>query len=175
MSPKPGCVRAFGGIAPRLAEGVYLAETAVVVGDVELGPDASVWFGAVVRGDVGWVRIGARSNVQDLSMIHMTTGTSNTEIGDDVTIGHGVIVHGATIGDGALIGMGSILLDNARIGERALIGAGSLVSGGQTIPPRVLALGRPARVVRELTAEECEQGRLLSARYVELARKHRVG
>jgi carbonic anhydrase/acetyltransferase-like protein (isoleucine patch superfamily) len=167
-------VRAYAGIQPRLAERVYLAESAVVVGDVELGEDSSVWFGSVLRGDVGFIRVGARTNIQDLSMLHMSQGISNAVIGDEVTVGHGVIIHGATIESGALIGMGSILLDNARVGEEALVGAGSLLSSGFVVPPRTLALGRPARVVRELLPEEWAQGRMLAARYVEVARAHRA-
>ncbi len=166
-------VRGYAGKAPRLGSRVFLAETAAVVGDVELGDDASVWFGSVLRADVGYIRIGARSNVQDASVVHMTTDLSNAEIEEDVTVGHGVIVHGARIRSGALIGMGSILLDNAVIGEQSWIGAGSLVAAGVEIPPRRLALGRPARVIRELTPAECEEGRLLAARYVGLAARHR--
>jgi carbonic anhydrase/acetyltransferase-like protein (isoleucine patch superfamily) len=167
-------VRGYAGSVPRLGNRVFLAETAVVVGDVELGDDSSVWFGAVLRGDVGYIRVGARSNIQDASVVHMTTALSNAEIEEDVTVGHGVIVHGARIKSGALIGMGSILLDNAVIGEQSWIGAGSLVPAGAVIPPRRLALGRPARVIRELTPEESEEGRMLAARYVGLAERHRA-
>jgi carbonic anhydrase/acetyltransferase-like protein (isoleucine patch superfamily) len=167
-------VRGYAGSDPRLGDRVFLAETAVVVGDVELGDDSSVWFGTVLRGDVGYIRVGARSNIQDASVVHMTTGLSNAEIEEDVTVGHGVIVHGARIKSGALIGMGSILLDNAVIGEQSWIGAGSLVPAGVAIPPGRLALGRPARVIRELTPEECGEGRMLAARYVGLAERHRL-
>lgn len=168
-------LRGFAGKVPKLGRDVYLADNAAVIGDVEIGDDSSVWFGAVLRGDVGFIRIGARSNVQDLSTVHMTTAMSNTEIEDDVTIGHGVIVHGARIRRGALIGMGSILLDNATIGEEALVGAGSLVPARMTVPPRVLVLGRPAKVVRELDPEELAEQRVFAPRYVELARAHRAG
>jgi carbonic anhydrase/acetyltransferase-like protein (isoleucine patch superfamily) len=170
----PPILRDYNGISPRLAERVYLAETAVVVGEVEIGEDSSVWFGSVLRGDVGAIRIGARTNIQDLSMLHMSQDISNAVIGDEVTVGHGVIIHGATIESGALIGMGSILLDNASVGEEAVIGAGSLLTVGFAVPPRTLALGRPARVVRDLRPEEWDQGRLLAARYVEVARAHRA-
>ena len=167
-------MRGYAGKAPRLGNRVFLAETAAVVGDVELGDDSSVWFGAVLRGDVGYIRVGARSNIQDASVVHMPTDLSHAEIEEDVTVGHGVIVHGARIRCGALIGMGSILLDNAVIGEEAWVGAGSLVPAGVVIPPRRLALGRPARVVRELTPEECQEGKKLAARYVGLADRHRA-
>jgi carbonic anhydrase/acetyltransferase-like protein (isoleucine patch superfamily) len=168
----PALVRGFSGVTPRLGERVYLSETCVVLGDVVLGDDVNVWFGAVLRGDVGYIRVGARTNIQDLSMLHMSRSISNTEIGEDCTIGHNVIVHGATIGSGALIGMGAILLDNAVVGEGALIGAGALLRSGFVVPPRTLVVGNPARVVRELDAEESKQGSVLAARYLELSRAH---
>jgi len=167
-------VRPFRGIQPKIAAGVYLADTARVIGDVEIGEGASVWFGSVLRGDVGAIRIGARSNIQDLSMLHMSFGTSNTVIGEEVTVGHNVVIHGALIGDGALIGIGAILLDNCEIGAEALIGAGSVVTAGTKIPPRMLVLGQPAKVVRELKPSEWSQGRLLAARYVEVAKAHQA-
>src|SRR5690606_10142884 len=165
-------VRAVLGKVPRLGARVYLAETAVVVGDVELGEDASVWFGSVLRGDVGSIRVGARSNIQDLSMVHMTSGVSNAWIEDDVTVGHGVIVHGARIRSGALVGMGAILLDGVEIGEQAWVAAGSLVPPRMRVPPRTLVKGRPTKIARELTPEEWLEGARLAAHYVELARAH---
>jgi carbonic anhydrase/acetyltransferase-like protein (isoleucine patch superfamily) len=165
-------IRSFGEHSPRLAPSVYLADTAVVTGDVEIGEDSSIWFGAVLRGDVGFIRIGARTNIQDLCMVHMSRSLSNTEIGDDVTVGHSVIIHGARIHSGALIGMGSILLDNVVVGEEALVAAGSLLTSGLQVPPRTLVRGRPGRVVRELTAEEAAEGRKLAARYVEVGRTY---
>jgi carbonic anhydrase/acetyltransferase-like protein (isoleucine patch superfamily) len=167
-----GIVRPYAGVSPRLGQGVYVAPTAAVVGDVELGDEASVWYGAVLRGDVGRIRIGRRTNVQDLVCIHMSLGTSNAEIGDEVTIGHHATIHGAQIGDGALIGIGSILLDNAVIGAEAWVGAGTLVPAGMKIPPRVLVFGRPARVVRELDAQDYLLGRQLAERYLGVAREH---
>jgi carbonic anhydrase/acetyltransferase-like protein (isoleucine patch superfamily) len=166
-------VRPFAGILPKIADGVFIADTARVIGDVEIAADASVWFGSVLRGDVGKIRIGARSNIQDLSMLHMSLGISNTVIGEDVTVGHRVVIHGATIGDGALIGMGAILLDNCEVGAEALVGAGTVITAGTKIPPRTLVLGQPGKVVRELRENEWRQGRLLAARYVEVARAHR--
>jgi len=165
-------VRGFAGKLPRLGVGVFLADTAVVIGDVELGDDVNVWYGSVLRGDVGFVRIGARSNIQDLSMVHMTTALSNAEIGEDVTVGHGVIVHGARVESGALVGMGAILLDNCVIGEEAWVAAGSLVSSRTEVPPRTLVRGSPARVVRELNDEEAQRGRLTALHYLDLARGH---
>jgi carbonic anhydrase/acetyltransferase-like protein (isoleucine patch superfamily) len=165
-------VKGFAGRSPRFEAGVYLAETATVIGDVALGEDSSVWFGSVLRGDVGSIRIGARTNIQDLAMVHMSHEISNAEIGDDVTVGHSAIIHGARVGNGCLIGMGSILLDNSEVGDEALVGAGSLLSVGFRVPPRTLAMGRPAKIVRPLTPEEWRQGRVLAERYVELARVH---
>ena len=171
----PAIIRGFGGKTPRLGSGVFVADTAVVTGDVELADGVNVWFGSVLRGDVGWIRVGARTNIQDLSMLHMSHAISNAEIGEDVTVGHGVIIHGAIIGSGALIGMGSILLDNAEIGEEALVAAGTLVTKGTKVPPRHLIRGNPGKVVRELEPEEWKAGRELAARYVELARGYLGG
>jgi carbonic anhydrase/acetyltransferase-like protein (isoleucine patch superfamily) len=168
-------VRPFQGIVPKIAARVFIADTARVIGDVEIGEDSSVWFGSVLRGDVGAIRIGARSNIQDLSMLHMSHGISSTVIGDDVTIGHNVVIHGALIGNGALIGMGAILLDNCEIGEEAVIAAGTVITGGTKIPPRSLVLGQPGKVVRALRGNEAQQGRLLAARYVAVAQAHRDG
>lgn len=171
----PDSVRPFRGVAPRIAAGVFVADTARVIGDVEIAADASVWFGSVLRGDVGSIRVGARSNIQDLTMLHMSLGISNTVIGEDVTVGHRVVIHGALVGDGALIGMGAILLDNCEIGAEALIAAGTVVTAGSKIPPRTLVLGQPGKVVRDLKESEWQQGRLLASRYVEVAKAHRDG
>ncbi|MEI9950739.1 MAG: gamma carbonic anhydrase family protein [Pseudomonadota bacterium] len=165
--------RGFKGIWPRVAESVFVADTARVIGDVELGEDVSIWYGSVLRGDVGSIRVGARSNIQDLSMLHMSSGISNTVIGEEVTIGHHVVIHGASIGDGALIGMGAILLDNCEIGAEALVAAGTVILAGAKIPSRTLVVGAPGKVVRDLDESEWKQGRLLAARYVEVAREHR--
>lgn len=167
-------VRAFQGIWPILEQGVFIADTARVIGAVELGQDVSVWYGSVLRGDVGKIRVGARSNIQDLSVLHMSRDLSETEIGEEVTVGHRVIIHGARIGDGALIGMGAILLDNCEIGSEALIAAGALIPMGAKIPPRTLVVGQPGKVVRDLKEHEWRQGRELAARYVEVARAHRA-
>jgi carbonic anhydrase/acetyltransferase-like protein (isoleucine patch superfamily) len=167
-----GIVRPFRGVAPRIGRGVYLAPTAAVVGDVELADEVSVWYGAVLRGDVGRIRIGPRTNVQDLACIHMSLGVSHAEIGAEVTIGHHATLHGAIVGDGALIGIGAIVLDNAVIGHEAWVGAGALVPAGMQVPPRVLVLGQPARVVRELDESDYVLGRKLAARYVGVARDH---
>lgn len=169
MSP---IVRPFRGIVPRIARGVYLAPTAAVIGDVDLGEEASLWYGAVLRGDVGTITIGRRTNVQDHACIHMSLGLSNAVIGAEVTIGHHATLHGARVEDGALIGIGSILLDNCVIGHEAWVAAGSLVPAGMQVPPRVLVRGEPARVIRELGQDEWLLGRQLAERYVGVAREH---
>jgi carbonic anhydrase/acetyltransferase-like protein (isoleucine patch superfamily) len=167
-------IKALGERVPRIAPDVFIAENAVVVGDVEIREGASVWYGAVLRGDVGSIRIGARTNVQDLAIIHMTGGLSNSEIAEDVTIGHGAILHGGKIGRGALIGMGSVVLDNADIGEEAIVAAGSVVPPNMKVPPRVLVRGIPAKVVRELTEEERREGVRGALVYGELSKLHRT-
>jgi len=164
-----GLVKRYRQVAPRLGAGVWLAETAAVIGDVVLGEGTNVWYGSVIRGDVGAVVIGSRVNVQDLCCIHMTENLSSSIIEDEVSLGHGVIVHGARIETGALIGMGTIVMDNAVIGAESIVGAGSLVTAGTIIPPRVLALGRPARVVRPLRDDEVDAGRKTARKYVRLA------
>lgn len=166
-------VRAFQGQAPRWGKEVFLAENASLIGDIVLGDRVNIWYGAVLRADVGKVRIGHSTNIQDLSCIHMTTAISDAIIGNEVTIGHCVVVHGAIIGDGVLIGMGSIIMDNAEIGEGSIIGAGSLVTAGTKIPPRSMAFGRPARVVRELRPDEIGGARATAEKYVGLAAEHR--
>lgn len=147
-------VRPYDGKSPRLGARVFVAENATLVGAVELGDDASIWFGTVLRADVNPIRVGARTNIQDNCVVHVTNETWPTIIGDDVTIGHAAIVHGCTIGNGALIGMGSRVLDGAVVGEQALVGAGALVPEGMHVPPRTLVVGVPARVKRPLTDEE---------------------
>lgn len=147
-------IKSFIGRTPQYDDSNYIAETAVVIGDVTLGEGASIWHHCTVRGDVNWIRIGEASNVQDNTVIHVTHGTAPTQIGDRVTIGHGAIIHGCTIEDDVLIGMGATVMDHAVIGTNSIVGAGALVTGGTEVPPRSMVLGSPARVVRELTDEE---------------------
>lgn len=147
-------LRPYGGKTPLIGSRVFVAENAAVIGDVTIGDDSSIWYSTTIRGDVDRIRIGARTNVQDNCAIHVTGGAFTTTIGDEVTIGHGAIVHGCTIHRGALIGMGARVLDGAVIGESALVGAGALVPEGMKVPPRVLVVGVPARVRRPLTEEE---------------------
>lgn len=165
-------IRNFGDKSPQIAQDVFIAENATIIGDVQIGSEASIWYGVVLRGDVGAIRIGARSNVQDLSMIHMTGGASDSVIGDDVVIGHGAIIHSARIASGALIGMGAILLDDCTIGEGAVVAAGSVVPPRMTVEPFTMVRGSPAKLARPLTEAERAMGRRGAAGYVELMRKY---
>ena len=159
---------------PVIGRDVFVAPNATLIGDVELGDEASVWFGAVIRADIGPIRIGPRTNIQDLACIHLTGGVSRTTIGADVTVGHGAILHGCSVGDRCLIGMGSIILDNAVIGEGSLVGAGALVPPRMRIPPRSLVLGNPGKVAREVTDEEADMGLAGAQHYLENARRFLV-
>ena len=132
----------------------YVDQSAQVIGDVEIGPESSIWMGAVVRGDVNVIRIGARSNVQDGSIVHVMHDTHPTRIGDDVTIGHAAVVHGCTIADRVLVGMSATILNGAVIGEDSIVAAGSLVTEGMVVPPRSMVMGVPAKVRRSLTDDE---------------------
>ena len=144
----------YAGKRPKIGKGAYVSDNVTLVGDVEIGEDASIWFGTVLRGDVHSIRIGARANIQDNCVVHVTAGTQPVTIAEEVTIGHGVIAHGCSIGRGALIGMGSRVLDGAVVGEQALVGAGALVPEGMRVPARTLVVGVPARVKRALTPDE---------------------
>jgi carbonic anhydrase/acetyltransferase-like protein (isoleucine patch superfamily) len=161
------------GHRPVLDPTAFVAPSASVVGDVVVGVESSVWYGAVIRGDVMPIRIGARTSIQDNSVLHATGGWCDTLVGDDCTIGHSVILHGCKVGHRVLVGMGSIVLDEAEIGDGAMIGAGSLVTARSKIPPGVLAHGRPCKVVRELTDEERAKVLEASELYVRYAREHR--
>jgi carbonic anhydrase/acetyltransferase-like protein (isoleucine patch superfamily) len=147
-------VRAYQGKEPRFGSRVFLAENCSLIGDIEVGDDCSIWYGAVLRGDIHHIRIGARTNIQDNSVLHVEQGTGPTIVGEEVTIGHAAVVHGCTIHRGALIGIGAKVLSHAVIGEQALVGAGAIVQEGMEIPPRTLAVGVPARVKRDLKPEE---------------------
>jgi carbonic anhydrase/acetyltransferase-like protein (isoleucine patch superfamily) len=152
----------------------FVAETGIVIGDVALGEDCSVWFGAVLRGDTERISVGARTNIQDLCMLHSDAGFP-LELGEDCTLGHRAIVHGATVGAGSLIGMGAIVLNGARIGRGSIVGAGALVTEGKEFPDGMLIVGAPARAIRELTPEQQEQARETAAHYVANARRFAEG
>jgi carbonic anhydrase/acetyltransferase-like protein (isoleucine patch superfamily) len=159
---------AFRGRSPSIHETAFVAWNAEVGGSVELGQGVSVWYGAVVRGDLAPISIGEESNVQDGAILHVVEGGPCT-IGKGVTIGHGAIVHACTVGDYSLVGMGSIILDGAIIGSESIVGAGALVTQGKRFPPRSMILGSPAKVVRNLTPDEVESLREHARKYAELA------
>jgi len=139
---------------PKIHETTFVAPSADIIGEVEIGEQSSVWFQVVIRGDVNWIKIGSRTNIQDASMLHVTRKTSPLKVGDDVTVGHSVTLHGCTVGNRVLVGMGAVVLDDAEIGDDSIIGAGALVTKGKKFPPRSLIVGSPAKVSRELTPEE---------------------
>ncbi len=153
------------GIAPQLDDSVFLAPGACVIGDVQIGEQSSLWFNVVVRGDVNSIRIGKRTNIQDGTIIHVTRDTHPTVIGDDVSVGHSVTLHGCTVEDGCLVGIGAIVLDGAVVGASSLVAAGSVVSPGTQIPPRSLVVGSPGRVKRTLTEDECSNIHSIASRY----------
>jgi carbonic anhydrase/acetyltransferase-like protein (isoleucine patch superfamily) len=154
---------------------VFLAETCAVIGDVVIGDESSIWYGTVVRGDVMPIRIGARTSIQDNTVVHVTSERFGTTIGSDCTVGHGAIIHACTVEDLCLIGMGSIILDGAVIGRGSLVGAGALVTPGTLIPPGSLVIGSPAKVKRPLNDKEREQITYGAQHYVELTRRYLAG
>lgn len=162
-------LRRFGEKEPVVGEGTFLAETAVLVGDVVVGKRSSIWYGAVLRGDVFHIRVGDETSIQDNSVIHVTRGRNASLVGSRVTVGHSVNLHGCTIGDECIIGMGSIVLDAAVVEARCIVAAGSVVAPGARIPAGTLAIGSPARPKRDLTAEELGWLTGAAQHYVELA------
>lgn len=162
----------YRGVLPRIDGSVYVAPQTSIIGDVTIGANSGIWFGAVLRGDVQPITIGARTSIQDNTVVHATGGWVPTVVGDDVTVGHAVILHGCTIANMVLVGMGSILMDEAHIGSDTMIGAGSLVTAKTRIPSGVLAMGRPAKPIRDLTEKEHNRLREASATYVEKAAEY---
>jgi gamma-carbonic anhydrase len=167
-------ILAYDGQTPQIADDAYVQSSAQVIGDVVIGSESSLWFYAVVRGDVERIRIGRRTNVQDHSTIHVTNERWPTILGDGVTVGHRVVLHGCSIGDHCLIGIAAVVLDGVEVGSETLVGAGSLVVPGTKIPPRSLVLGSPAKVVRELRSEEIRRLRDPAGLYVGYARRYRA-
>jgi carbonic anhydrase/acetyltransferase-like protein (isoleucine patch superfamily) len=163
---RPPVLRAYRGLLPTVHETAYVDPSAQVIGDVAVGSESSLWMNVVVRGDVHRIRIGRRTNLQDGTIVHVMRGTHPTSIGDDVTIGHGVIVHGCTIGDRCLIGMGVILLNGVSVAEDCIVAAGSLLPEGMAVPPRSLVMGSPGRVRRPLTDAEVASILDYATRYV---------
>lgn len=166
-------IRPFRGVHPQIHPTAYVDPSAQVIGDVHLGEEASIWCNCTIRGDIHYIRIGDRSNVQDNSVIHVHQGTHPTILEEEVTVGHSATIHGCYVERGCLIGIGSILLDDVRVGEKSLVAAGSLVSPGTIIPPRSLVMGFPARVKRPLTDEEVANLEHFWKNYVGLTREYR--
>lgn len=171
-------IRSFQGMQPKIDKSAFVAETAVIIGDVEMGPESSIWYNCVVRGDVNSIRIGARSNVQDLSMLHVTHKKHADDpgapliIGDDVTIGHSVTLHGCTLENGCFIGMQAIVMDKVVVGEGALVGARALVTEGTIIPPHTMWIGSPAKYKRDLTPDEIAWLKKSAGNYVKYSRQY---
>jgi carbonic anhydrase/acetyltransferase-like protein (isoleucine patch superfamily) len=171
-------IKPYQGKTPRIDPTAFVAETAVIIGDVEIGPRANIWYGVVIRGDINHIRIGAETNIQENTVIHVDfndrgLGDCATIIGERVTVGHGAILHGCQIADDCLIGMGATVLSGAKIGAGSVVAAGALVREGQQIPERSLAMGMPAEVKRQLPQEAVEKIRQSAASYVELAAQHK--
>ncbi|HOE17724.1 MAG TPA: gamma carbonic anhydrase family protein [Syntrophorhabdaceae bacterium] len=165
----------FNGIHPRIDPTAFIADNAVVIGDVEIGPGANIWFYSIVRGDKHYIRIGANCNIQDACVLHIAKGLHPLILEEGVVLGHRVVVHGCSIGRGSLIGIGAIVLNGAEIGEESIIGAGSLVTPRTVIPPRSLAIGIPAKVVRALTDEDVRIARETAEDYRGLAKVYAKG
>jgi carbonic anhydrase/acetyltransferase-like protein (isoleucine patch superfamily) len=159
-------IRQFKDIVPVVADTAYVDESAQVIGDVEIGAESSVWMNVVIRGDVNAIRIGQRTNIQDLTLLHGMRGTHATVIGDDVTVGHTAIIHGATVEDRVLVGMGAVLLNGVHVEHDCVIAAGTLLTEGTRIPARSLVMGRPGKVKRTLTDEEVAEIRWYANAYV---------
>ena len=163
----------IGDDVPQLAPTAWVADSAHIIGRVRMAEGSSVWYGAVLRGDSDWITLGARSNVQDGSVLHADPGFPLV-LGEDVTVGHQVMLHGCTVGDGTLIGIQAVVLNGARIGRNCLVGAGAVVTEGKEFPDNSLILGSPARVVRQLTPEQAQQVKYAAVHYVENAQRHRT-
>ena len=166
-------IRSFGGVHPQIHESAFVEGSAQVIGDVRIGEESSIWFNAVVRGDVYYIRLGNRTNIQDNSVIHVKDGSHATIIEDEVTVGHSVTLHGCYVERGSLIGIGSIILDDVRIGSHSIVAAGALVSPGTVVPPRSLVMGFPAKVKRTLTDEEVARLDVFWKNYVRYTRMYK--
>jgi carbonic anhydrase/acetyltransferase-like protein (isoleucine patch superfamily) len=162
-------IESFQNLSPKIHETAFVADDAIVIGDVEIGAESSVWFGSILRGDVNYIRIGKRTNVQDGSIIHVSSKTHPTVLEDEITLGHRVTLHGCYVETGCLIGIGAIILDGVRVGRNSLVAAGSLVTPNTQIPPRVLVMGSPARVKRTLSDEEVADLERFWRNYVSLS------
>lgn len=159
-------IKSYKGKKPDINRSAFIEESAQVIGDVTIGENSSVWFNAVVRGDVNFIKIGSKTNIQDSCVLHVTKDTHPLVVGDDVTVGHSVTLHGCHVKDRCLIGMGAIILDGAEVGEDAIVGAGALVKEGMKVEPRTLVVGVPARVARDLTDQEIEKIKRSAENYI---------
>lgn len=168
-------IRPYNNISPKIDSTAYIEDSAQIIGDVEIGEYSSVWCNAVLRGDVHYIKLGKRTNIQDNCVLHGTKGVWPVILGDDITVGHNVTLHGCVIKDRCLIGMGSIILDGANIGEDSIIGAGALVTERSVIPPRSLVLGMPGKVARQLKDEEVARILKSAKNYIDYSRGHREG
>jgi len=166
-------IRTFQGISPRIHPSVFVAEGAQIIGDVEIGEDSSIWYNTVLRGDVHRIRIGRRTNIQDLTMMHVHRGTHPCMVGDDVTVGHHAVVHGCTVGNRVLVGIAAVLLDGVVVEDDCFIAAGTLLTPGTRVPSGSMVMGAPGKVKRMLTPEEREGLLTHAADYVLTARAHR--
>ena len=167
-------IRSYRGRTPQIPASAYIDPDAVIIGEVTIGELSSVWPGVVIRGDVNWIRVGARTNIQDGSVLHVMKDTHPLVLGDAVTIGHGVILHGCTIESNVLIGMGSILLNGAKIGSGSIVAAGTLVPEGAVVPPGSLFMGHPGKLRRALTPEDQASIEAYAARYIEYSETYKA-
>lgn len=167
-------IYSLDNVSPRMAETAWVADSAQVMGDVVMGDESSVWFGTIVRGDSETITLGRGVNVQDASVLHADPGVPLT-LGDNVSVGHQVMLHGCTVGEGTLIGIGSVVLNHAKIGKNCLVGAGSLVTEGKEFPDGSMILGRPAKVVRELSPDEIANLQRIAQHYKDNARRFKAG
>ena len=165
-------LRPYRGTSPRVHPTAFVDDSAQVIGDVEIGEESSVWMCSVIRGDVHWIKVGKRTSIQDGSVVHAMTGTHPTSIGDNVTVGHAAVVHGCTIENQCLIGMGAILLNGAHVGAGSIVAAGTLITEGMKVPPKSLVMGSPGKVKRLLTQAEVAEIQMYADRYVSYRRDY---
>jgi carbonic anhydrase/acetyltransferase-like protein (isoleucine patch superfamily) len=167
-------LQAFEGKSPRVADSALIQDSAVLIGDVVIAERSSVWFHTVIRGDIHFIRIGERTNIQDLSLLHVKRGEGPVVVGNGVTVGHRAVLHACKVDDNVLVGIGAIILDGAQVGSDSVVGAGSLVPPGKIIPPRSFVLGSPARVVRPVTSGEMDWIRDTAERYVNYTHRYKA-